>query len=319
MATPSVHILMPTYEPRADHLRAAVESVLAQTERKWQLLVHDDASAADVEAMIEPYLTDKRIGFFRSPKRRGIGANWNACLKFARSPYVQYLFQDDTWAPTYLEEALHVMKAHPNIGFLSAHHAYASEGMELPESYRAVLTAREEVAPGLHDGRIFLRWWIERGLHPNVIGEPSFVMIRRSVIARAGRFADDMHQGLDMDQWLRMLQETDWFWIPKSLGTFRVHPQGTSAQNQEAGIGLTDRLECFQRLIARLPKGDLRSLAVTARNKALTDMAKKYVRRTRNQEPGTRTKSNGMMRKFALRHPITTARAMLAAMRTKEA
>jgi glycosyltransferase involved in cell wall biosynthesis len=309
-----VHILVPTYEPDPAHLRQAIESALGQTERQWKMIVHDDASTTDVESIMKPYMKDRRIGFFRAPRRRGIGANWNACMKFASAPFIQYLFQDDMWSSTYLERMLAIMKANPRIGFASAHHRYVCEGMELPQSYEDVLQVREgEVAAGQHEGKAFLRWWLKRGLHPNVIGEPSFVMIRRSVLVRSGRFADDLLQGLDGEQWVRMLLVTDWFWCPESLGTFRVHPEGTSARNQESGAGLTDRLEAFERLIGKLPRGELRSAAVSARNTALANMAKKYMQRAGSGK--RKAGSNGSMKRFALRHPVVTLRVLLGAWR----
>ena len=309
-----IHILVPTFEPNPLHLREAIESALAQSERQWKMIVHDDASATDVEEIVRPYMKDRRIGFFRSPKRRGIGANWNACLKFAAAPFVQYLFQDDIWAPTYLERMLQVMTENPDIGFASANHRYVCEGMGLPDSYDEVARVRDgDVVAGRHQGKAFLRWWLERGLHPNVIGEPSFVMIRRSTLAKSGRFADDLRQGLDGEQWVRMLLVTEWFWVPENLGTFRVHPEGTSARNQETGAGLTDRLEAFERLIEKLPRGDLRASAVDARNVALTGMAAKYMRRTKSEE--RTVKSDGRMKRFALRHPIVTMKAILGAWR----
>lgn len=315
MAAPHVHILVPTYEPDPAHLRQAIETALGQTERRWKMIVHDDASSSDVEAIVQPYLKDRRIGFFRSPKRRGIGANWNACLKFAAAPHVQYLFQDDLWAPTYLERMLEVLKDNPNVGFASAHHRYATEGMELPQSYEDVLRVRSEIAAGVHEGKAFLRWWLERGLHPNVVGEPSFVMIRRSVLAKSGRFADDLTQGLDAEQWVRMLLVTDWFWIADELGTFRVHPQGTSAKNKEAGKGATDRLEAFERLIAKLPRGEMKSLAVAARNSAVSGMATKYMTKTDDGAPRVGGSSKKVMRAFALRHPFVTMKALIKAWR----
>ena len=56
--TSTVNIFMPTFNPRADFVRAAVDALLAQTEQEWKLLIHDDASDIDVRAMVEPYLSD---------------------------------------------------------------------------------------------------------------------------------------------------------------------------------------------------------------------------------------------------------------------
>src|SRR3989339_1808239 len=80
MDTPLYSVLMPPYEPHPQQLAEALDSLLAQTEPRWSLLIHDDASKKNVKSMIAHYLEDPRITFARSEKNLGIGGNWNACF-----------------------------------------------------------------------------------------------------------------------------------------------------------------------------------------------------------------------------------------------
>jgi GT2 family glycosyltransferase len=309
-----IQIYIPTYEPSPLHLHAAVQSVLAQTETRWKMLIHDDCSQADVRTMLQPYLGDMRIKFQQSPTRLGIGGNWNACLKQGESAYVQYLFQDDQWEPTYLADMLEVMEQHPSVGFASAEHVYACEtGIETAEMYQLVRDFRKtRIANGIHGHEEFLQFWIKHQLHPNVIGEPSFVMLRRSLTQEVGFFHEDMPQFLDVEYWLRCLVKSDWFYRNEDLGTFRVHRKGASAQNQESGAGIYDRLECFETLIAALPQGTLKKEAVEARNRALVIMAQKFFKR-RQEGKKTPIKGGGKFKTFALQHPLLIARALFGA------
>ncbi len=278
---------MPTYEPSPTHLKAAIESVLAQTETRWEMLIHDDASTIDVRAIVEPYLKDPRITFARSENRLGIGGNWNESLKMCHgersrttTPYIQLLFQDDTWHPHYLERALGILEAHPDIDFVSAAHEYRyEEGMKNNAVYEEVQRARSALQPGRHDGKEFLRMWIERELRPNLIGEPSFVMLRQSLMEQTGSFDTTMQQCLDTDMWLRCLLHGNIYILQESLGSFRVHPRGASARNEELGAGIYDRLRCFNHLIKVLPAGELKHIAVRARSKALVKMGVKFLKR----------------------------------------
>ena len=76
---------------------------------------------------MEPYLSDPRFEFSRSPERLGIGGNWNACLKHGVAPYIQYLFQDDLWEPEYLARAIDPLVKDERIGIVSMEHTYQYE------------------------------------------------------------------------------------------------------------------------------------------------------------------------------------------------
>ena len=323
MLTPRVNILLPTYEPDPKYLQQAIESVQAQTEHRWMLLIHDDASTTEVAPIIEPFLHDIRIVYARSPRRLGIGGNWNATLlgkdvidpvtrgQLTGAPFVQYLFQDDRWEPMYLERTLAVMQKHPDVGCIAVQHRYAFEGESAVRDQYEALAAfrRDAIAPGKHDGGAFLRWWIERGLHPNVIGEPSFVMLRRELVQRVGLFSDNMPQSLDAEYWVRVLSHTQWFNLAQDLGTFRVHPSGASERNRIEGRGLFDRFRCLERALTEVPAGPDRRRARAAIVTHLALMIKKF--RGRREEGGAvHAGGSGALIRFGLRHPLLTLRAL---------
>lgn len=316
MKLQKITIFVPTYEPQLEHLRAALDAVLAQTEQRWTMLIHDDASRTDVRAIVEPYLRDPRVRFVRSNRHRGIGGNWNACLCFESAPYIQYLFQDDTWDLHFLERALAVLEHHPDIDFVSMNHTYLCDA-DVPtrDAYAKLVKLKEEtLAPGRYDGRNFLSFWVQEGLHPNYVGEPSFVMLRASLVREIGEFREDLVQYLDVDYWIRCLLHANWIYIPEICGSFRVHGRSASVLHFEHGKGITERLQCFQRLIAALPRGELRTLAVNARKEALTVMARKFLHRVRRGQ-AISPRSSGIAGTFLLRHPLLAAQAALAALK----
>ncbi len=312
MHVPRVSLFLPTYEPDPAHLREAVESVLKQTEQDWELLIHDDASGADVGAMIKPFLSDTRITFLRSPKRLGIGGNWNACLKTGSAPFIQYLFQDDTWEPAYLERALTLM-ADERIGIVASHHLYAYEGHIDPlrkTLYEQLQELRSQtVAAGRTDGTEFLKLWIARGIHPNLIGEPSFVLIRRTVAEKAGPFRKDMPQGLDVEYWLRCLVRSDLGFITENGGNFRVHGKGASAVNEQEGHGLFDRVGFFGTLLQELPRGETRQMVKRSLTEQFAKMIAKFLQR---KQSGGKTGGRGkdVLLKTSLKHPILVLRGI---------
>lgn len=314
MSQHSVFICVPTYEPDHAQLTQALDSVLAQTHTDFTVLIHDDASHANVHAIVEPYLEDPRFRFARSAVRLGIGGNWNACLKQAEGPFVQFLFQDDTWHPDYLASALEAFDIEPTVGLVAVNHHYALEGdVSFTDAqaplFRGLAAERQRMLqPGRHDGGAFLSWWMERGLHPNVIGEPSFVMLKRELIESVGVFNPSMAQMLDVEYWVRCLLKQDWFYVQKDLGMFRVHANAASARNFDTSYGMFDRLQCYQYMLKELPS-PLRRKALHSMEDQLAGMIRKFFERKKTVGAVARG-GMGKLATFCVSHPITVLKAM---------
>lgn len=314
----TIDILIPTYNPKREHLTVALESLQKQTFQDWRAFIHDDCSPNnETESFVQPFLRDPRITFKKSPVRLGIGGNWNACLKQTSADIVAYLFQDDLWNPLYLEKGLETLQNNPSAGFVSMEHEYKTEGgmTNLPLYEGVQEFRRANVAPGLHQGKTFLHFWITHELHPNVIREPSFVLMRRSVMQEVGPFLEDMPQFLDTEYWLRLLAITDWYNLTdERYGTFRVHPSAASNVNSITGQGLFDRLRCFEGLIGRL-QGEERSVAIKARNHALITMVGKFLKRQKAVATTGVKKKNSFDRswiiRFCLRHPLLIVKTIV--------
>lgn len=305
---PKVTILMPTYNPRQEHLREAIQSVLDQTEQNWTLYIHDDASKKDVRAIVEQYLTDDRINFERGDENQGIGSNWNSCLRYIDAPYVQYLFQDDTWSPEYLRKAIAALEP-DNIGFVTVGHEYIFEGnIPQQEHYEQLIKKKENLKAGAHNGKEFLLQWMERGLRPNFIGEPSFVMLKHDLMQKIGPFDEDMRQGLDIEYWTRCLLQSDFFYLDESLGAFRVHASGATAANEESGSGIFDRFLCFERLVRSL-RGEEKRAAKKIFTRTFDDMVRRYVERRRSGKK-VAGKGSGALKRFCLKHPLLLLRSL---------
>ncbi|MDD3896277.1 MAG: glycosyltransferase [Candidatus Peribacteraceae bacterium] len=307
MTDVKVDILMPTYKPRAEHLRAALESACAQTETRWQLHIFDEPTGVDTHSIVEPFLGDNRITFVRNEKRLGIGGNWNRCVERTHAPYVQFLFQDDLWNAEYLRHAMRVLEEHPSVGMVSMEHAYSFEdGAAAQDTFRKVEETRRSVSPGMQNGLQFLRTWIERGLHPNIIGEPSFVMLRRSTMEQAGTFREDMQQTIDAEYWAHMLAKGDWYVLRGTFGIFRVHGDAASVRNFGSGTGIFERLAALKSAIKLLPQ-EWQSHAKKVLQDERKRMAEKFI--SRYGEKQVHIPQNVPLPNFLFRHPLLLLRS----------
>lgn len=113
---PLISVLMPVYNPTADHLRAAVESVRSQLYSHWELCIVDDASTANhVQGMLSRYAKmDQRINVRFREKNGGIAAASNDALALASGEFVALLDDDDELAPGALYFVACEINEHPD-------------------------------------------------------------------------------------------------------------------------------------------------------------------------------------------------------------
>lgn len=311
---PTISILLPTYKPNEQYLREAVQSLLNQTWQDWELIICDEPTEVTTKDILSPYLVEEpRIQFFKNQTKLGIGSNWNNCLKKAKGTYIQYLFQDDLWEPEYLKTAITRLEADESLGFVCTMHNYKFEdSFEQKHYYDEIQKIRLTYAGTKHTGTDFLQTWLKRGLHPNIIGEPPFVCMRRAIMEQVGQFNEQLPQFIDSEYWIRLLQRTNFYFEAKSLGTFRVHEAGASAVHQQTSKGLTDRLY----MLTALTKSNQKSIqrcAKQALKKQLPRMIAKYFTRKKSKQP-TKIIQENNLKKFALLHPWLTGTSFLKAM-----
>lgn len=100
-------IIMPVWN-RSLLVSRAIESVLAQTCEDYELLIIDDGSEDDLEAVVQPYLSAKI--FCHKTPHRGVGAARNFGIKQARGEFIAYLDSDNLWHPQFLSTMKEALK-----------------------------------------------------------------------------------------------------------------------------------------------------------------------------------------------------------------
>ncbi len=99
--TPMFSVVIPTYN-RAQLLRQACDSVLAQGWRDLELIIADDGSIDDTEAVVDA-LADGRVRYIKC-EHRGVSATRNEGARLARGRYLVFLDSDDVALPSWLEK-----------------------------------------------------------------------------------------------------------------------------------------------------------------------------------------------------------------------
>ena len=115
---PFFSIIMNVYNGEK-YLPEAIESVLAQTFARWELICWDDCSA-DRSADVCRQYSDERIRYYLAPTHTSVAEARNAAMQQARGQWLAFLDQDDFWEPTKLadQHALIAQKAGANLGIV---------------------------------------------------------------------------------------------------------------------------------------------------------------------------------------------------------
>ncbi len=106
---------MPVYN-ESRFLAKAIDSLLAQDEGDFELLVCDNASTDDTVGIAERYAArDPRVRVVRSDRNIGAAANFNRPVMLARGRYFAWTAGHDLWEPSFVRRTVSVLEARPEI------------------------------------------------------------------------------------------------------------------------------------------------------------------------------------------------------------
>jgi GT2 family glycosyltransferase/ubiquinone/menaquinone biosynthesis C-methylase UbiE len=123
---PLISVLMPTFNTPSRYLRLAIESVLRQSYKEWQLCIYDDGSslAETIELLKQYRARDPRIQVEFGGENRGIATATNGAIALATGQYITMLDHDDEIVPEALLEVANVLNGDPGIDALYTDQAY---------------------------------------------------------------------------------------------------------------------------------------------------------------------------------------------------
>ncbi len=106
----AVDILMATYNG-ASYIESQILSIISQSFKDWQLLIHDDGSVDDTISIVKKWASiDTRIKLLDDGiKTGGAAKNFMYLLKFSTAGYVMFCDQDDIWFDNKVQEMISVM------------------------------------------------------------------------------------------------------------------------------------------------------------------------------------------------------------------
>ena len=238
MKRPLVSVVIPFLNAQR-FLGEAVESVLAQSFRDWELILVDDGSSDGGERIAAEYTgrDPLRIRYVTHSGRanRGISASRNLGVEQARGEFVAFLDADDRWLPCKLERQvallLRVPEAAMVFGSCRYWYSWTNDPADLVLDYVPPL--------GLQTERLY--WPPDLLLRCYPLGRassppPSDILVRSAALRLVGGFEDAFARLYEDQAFFAKLylqapvyvSREEWVW-------YRIHPDSWSARAVKAG------------------------------------------------------------------------------------
>lgn len=200
---PKVSVIIPTYQ-HAHFVGQAIQSVLAQTYKDYEIIVVDDGSSDNTSEVLAEFGDQVTVIY---QENRGLSAARNTGIRASKGEYVAFLDADDVWMPAKLEKQVPLFERNKRVGLI------CSDILFFDESGDRSSTAFETNRP-------------QSGMIHSVIFILSFmpmptVMVRRSCFDDVGYFDETLTSCEDHDMWLRISKKWAVDFVNEPLAKYR--------------------------------------------------------------------------------------------------
>lgn len=204
---PLISVVLPVRNGEK-YLQKAIESVLAQTYKHFELIIINDCSLDNTSTIIKKYKAlDKRIRLISLRKHSGEAASRNIGIKSARGEFIASFDADDINSADRLQTELNSFKGDPSLVIVGSSVKLLEENSKVIGKRNYPLTDSE----------------IRRAiLFKNPFAHPS-VMISRNVLYKSGLYDEKLKAACDYDLWFRVIKFGRAANLKKSLVFYRFH------------------------------------------------------------------------------------------------
>lgn len=237
---PLISVIMPVYNGEK-HLKPAIESILNQTYKNFELLLVDDAST-DASLHIMQSYNDPRIRIIKNEKNLKLIKTLNKAIKLANGIYLARMDADDISLPKRLTTQVAFMKNNPDVGICGTWVKTIGIGKSM--LCKTPVSHKDNVATLLFRCSL---------MHPTV-------MMRKNIIEKHGLFYDEnFPHAEDYELWVRASQHTKLANIPQCLLLLRHHNEQVSKMHSDTQCNTANliRKQLVQNIIPDVTDNEL--------------------------------------------------------------
>jgi glycosyltransferase involved in cell wall biosynthesis len=261
---PTVTVLMPVHNGAA-FLRAAIDSVIAQTRRDWEMIVVDDGSRDESAAIVEEAArAEPRIRLVRK-RSSGIADTLNHGLALAQGEWIARLDADDLMEPERLARQLDFLAARPMLGGAASYYTVIDRHGRPRQRIRPLPLEVAEIEA------LFARGGTLRYTHPTVT-------YRLDVARAVGGYRRELEPCEDVDLFVRFHEAGRPVVVqPEFLTRYRAHPGQITAGKLHDGFHKVQFIhDNYFRRRAGAPERDYAEFLASERRAPLVRRARRF-------------------------------------------
>jgi glycosyltransferase involved in cell wall biosynthesis len=148
---PLITIGIPTYNRADRYLKQAIQSAVAQTYSNIEIIVSDNCSTDNTEALVRSF-NDSRIRYIKQSRNIGMLNNSNFCVEEAKGAYFLQLHDDDLIDPDFVSECMQAVKNDTNVGIILT-------GVRVIDEEGNVICEETNKADGCSTPDFMLKWF----------------------------------------------------------------------------------------------------------------------------------------------------------------
>ena len=203
-----ISVILTTYNRGGTFLRQAIQSVVDQTYKDWELIIFDNYSTDNTDDVVKEF-SMYDIKYIKLQNNGVIAKSRNAAIKVAKGEYIALIDSDDFWEANKLEESYKYLSQKKYDGFCHAENWLFDDGKKMVVKYGPE----------------------EKFLFDNLLANgnclsPSATVIKRDVLDEVGGYSEDKKfiTAEDYDLWLKISKKGyKIIFSERVLGSFRVH------------------------------------------------------------------------------------------------
>jgi glycosyltransferase involved in cell wall biosynthesis len=210
-----ISVIMPVYNEER-FLAEAIESVLAQTYRDFELIILDDGSQDRTREIAESYaLLDSRIRVESNPNM-GIAAELNRGIALSANEWIALMQGDDVLMPNRLERNVAFLDEHPELAVAGGWSKHIdSEGRIIARGESPLVT--HEAVQQLYEANEVIAF------------NSCTALLRKSAVLAVGGYRAQFRVNEDVDMWCRLLEAGYKILVqPEYLVKYRIHSGSVS-------------------------------------------------------------------------------------------
>jgi len=229
-----ISIIMASYN-YANYIKQAIDSILNQTYKNWELIIVDDGSLDNSLEIINNYVeNNENISFYKHENglNKGLSATLQLGLSKATGDYIAFLESDDYWTENHLEEKVKILKSNPAIKFIFNQTQLFGDAEVIKDHLE-----KTNYASNLVDRPDSYEYMPFSFLEMSVVGTFSSMMIEKNVINECNF---NTPYGPYLDWWLchQIAIKHKMYFLNKKLTYWRLHKKSYtnekySKQNQQ--------------------------------------------------------------------------------------